>query len=193
MGAFARRRFHRARVAHARVRHRMGRAHGESLPLRAGTARVPLRPAFLTSLASVPDRCAIHQTGNNHMSGLRTCLLICLWLLPGLPGAARELHAVRDGACDGYPRLAIATMRGMCAGLVLGPTTQDPSRPLRLPRSLLQLDAGTWLVTALGAWDGTRGAVWRLRVAAGQPVQAQRLLEGLHLPHAIALGPDGRV
>lgn len=127
------------------------------------------------------------------MPGLRTCLLVCLWLLPVLSCAARERHAVQGQACDGYPRLAIGTLPGMCAGLVIGPTTQDPSGPLRLPRSLLQLDAGTWLVTDLGAWDGARGAVWRLRTAAGRQVEAERLLEGLHLPHAIARGPDGRV
>jgi len=127
------------------------------------------------------------------MPGLRVCLLIALWLLPAMAGAARERHAVQGAPCGGYPRLAIETMRGMCAGLVVGPTTQDPSRPLRLPRSLLQLDADTWLVTDLGAWDGARGAVWRLRTGSGQPVAVERVLDGLHLPHAIARGPDGRV
>jgi len=127
------------------------------------------------------------------MPGLRVCLLIALWLLPVMAGAARERHAVQGAPCGGYPRLAIETMRGMCAGLVVGPTTQDPSRPLRLPRSLLQLDADTWLVTDLGAWEGARGAVWRLRTGPSDAVAVDRVLDGLHLPHAIARGPDGRV
>lgn len=124
---------------------------------------------------------------------LRAGLLVCLMLMPVALCAARERHAVTGASCDGYPRLAIDTMRGMCAGLVVGPTTADPARALRLPRSLLQLDAETWLVTDLGAWDGTRGAVWRLRTEEGGAVDVQRVLDGLHLPHAIARGPDGQV
>ncbi|WP_101926490.1 MULTISPECIES: PQQ-dependent sugar dehydrogenase [Luteimonas] len=127
------------------------------------------------------------------MHGLRVCALIVLWLLPVLLSTARERHAVEATPCGGYPRLAIGTMRGMCAGLVAGPTTQDPTRALRLPRSLLQLDAGTWLVTDLGAWEGARGAVWRLRAAPGAAVAVEPVLEGLQLPHAIARGPDGGI
>ncbi len=124
---------------------------------------------------------------------LRVCMLLVLCGLPVLACAARERHVVEAGTCGGYPRLAIETMRGMCAGLVVGPTTVAPSRTLRLPRSLLQLDADTWLVTDLGAWDGTRGMVWRLRTGADGAVEVQPVLDGLHLPHAIARGPDGRV
>jgi len=124
---------------------------------------------------------------------LRACLLACLTLLPVASGTARERHAVEGPSCGGYPRLAIDTMRGMCAGRVVGPTTDEPSRTLRLPRSLLQLDADTWLVTDLGAWDGTRGVVWRLRIGADGAVAVTPVLEGLHLPHAIARGPDGLV
>lgn len=58
------------------------------------------------------------------MRGLRVCVLVCLWLLPVWLCAARERHAVDGASCGGYPRLAIGTMRGMCAGLVVGPTTQ---------------------------------------------------------------------
>lgn len=127
------------------------------------------------------------------MRGLCKWVLIVLAASVVLPAAARERHVVRGPLCGGYPRLAIDTMRGMCAGLVIGPTTQAPSRPLRLPRSLLQLDATTWLVTDLGAWDGKRGSVWRLRVRPGETASVEPLLDGLQLPHAIARGPDGRV
>lgn len=123
----------------------------------------------------------------------RLPLLVLLMLSPLMADAARERHAVDGAPCDGYPRLAIETLRGMCAGLVIGPTTQDPTRALRLPRSLLQLDANTWLVTDLGAWDGTGGAVWRLRTGGDGTASVEKLLDGLHLPHAIARGPDGRV
>ncbi|NYZ63233.1 PQQ-dependent sugar dehydrogenase [Luteimonas deserti] len=127
------------------------------------------------------------------MPRLRPAALLVLCLVPLLAAGAREPHRVAGDACDGYPRLAIGTMRGMCAGLVLGPTTQDPTRPLRLPRSLLQLDADTWLVTDLGAWEGARGAVWRIRTGVGTKARLDRVLDGLHLPHAIARGPDGAI
>ncbi|MBS7456023.1 PQQ-dependent sugar dehydrogenase [Coralloluteibacterium stylophorae] len=127
------------------------------------------------------------------MQSLRACVLIVLCLWPAATPFARERHAVEGVPCGGYPRLAIGTLRGMCAGLVLGPTTADGSRPIRLPRSLLQLDAKTWLITDLGAWEGARGAVWRLRTGPGAAVAVERVLDGLHLPHAIARGPDGLV
>ena len=127
------------------------------------------------------------------MRNLRVCALLLLCGLPALVGAARERHAVEGDTCGGYPRLAIETMRGMCAGRVLGPTTEDATRTVRLPRSLLQLDAQTWLVTDLGAWDGTRGAVWRVRTGPDGVVDVAVVLEGLHLPHAIARGPDGGI
>lgn len=127
------------------------------------------------------------------MQSLRICVLLLLCCLPVLVCAARERHAVEGDACGGYPRLAIETMPGMCAGRVLGPTTEDPTRTVRLPRSLLQLDAQTWLVTDLGAWDGTRGAVWRVHTGADGAVDLAVALDGLHLPHAIARGPDGGV
>lgn len=93
-------------------------------------------------------------------------------------------------ACGGYPRMAIGMASGYCAGLVFGPTKGKP-RQIRLPRSLVQLDHDTWLVSDLGAWQGKRGAIWRLRVQPGQPAELTRLLTGLQLPHALALGPDG--
>ncbi|MGQ4659599.1 PQQ-dependent sugar dehydrogenase [Lysobacter sp. F6437] len=127
------------------------------------------------------------------MTMLRALVVAATCLLSVLPCAARERYAVQGESCDGYPRLAIETMRGMCAGLVVGPTVQDPARELRLPRSLLQLDADTWLVTDLGRWDGSRGAVWKLHTRPGESATLERIIDGLHLPHAIVRGPDGLV
>ena len=94
--------------------------------------------------------------------------------------------------CGGYPRLPIGMAKGFCAGLVFAPTP-GKARRIRLPRSLLQLDDGTWLVTDLGGWGTRRGAVWRLEARPGAPAEATRLIDGLQLPHALAMGPDGRV
>jgi len=109
------------------------------------------------------------------------------------PLHARELHTRLEGECGGLPRLDIGTVHGMCAGLVLGPTRQDRTRPIRLPRSLLQLSKTEWLVSDLGAWDRPRGAVWKLTLQPGREPEAVRLLGDLHVPHALARGPDGRV
>lgn len=123
-----------------------------------------------------------------------TAVLALSVLLPAVVRAApRVVHAAPQGTCDGYPRLDIGMAAGTCAGLVAGPTGAARSRPLRLPRSLLQLDDETWLVSDLGRWDGVGGAVWKLHARPGQAPALTRLLDGLHLPHALATGPDGRV
>src|SRR5206468_3393678 len=57
---------------------------------------------------------------------------------------AREPYNLApDAPCDGYARLPIGMAKGMCAGLVAGPTTADPTRRIRMPRSLLEVDANT--------------------------------------------------
>ena len=106
--------------------------------------------------------------------------------------AARVPYTTR-GTCDGYPRLVIGMAQGFCAGLVAGPSAQEPRRQMLLPRSLLQLDARTWLVSDLGGWGTTRGVVWKLESQSGQPTTLTPLISGLNLPHALALGADGLV
>ena len=61
-----------------------------------------------------------------------------------------------------------------------------------MPRGLLELPDGDWLVTDLGSWDAGRGAVWRMSPAADGGVRWTRLIRGLSMPHTIAHGPDGR-
>lgn len=106
---------------------------------------------------------------------------------------AREPYTLATGRCGGFPRLNIGMAEGLCAGLVAGPTQSDPTRQIRMPRSLLELDARTWLVTDLGAWSGKRGAVWRLRLGEGKSATIEPLIQGLQQPHSLARGPDGRV
>ena len=103
----------------------------------------------------------------------------------------------RDGrACDGYPRAAIETAKGICAGLVLAPPPAGlpPSkRTIHMPRTLLALPGGDWLVVDLGTWDPGRGSVWRLTPRPGGEPTLKRVLTRLDLPHTLAIGPDGKV
>ena len=111
--------------------------------------------------------------------------------LSAVQAAPRVAYTV-SGTCDGWPRLMIETQAGMCAGLVVGPTPGAfTQRQLRLPRTLVQLDAQTWLVADLSDWTRPRGVIWKLTVAPGQSVQLTPLLTGLSLPHGLAIGPNG--
>ncbi len=111
-------------------------------------------------------------------------LLLFLTLLAA-PAAAQP-----RATCDGYPRADIGMARGYCAGLVVTPAG---GRQIRLPRSLVQLANGDWIVSDLGGWRTANGALWRLSASPGRPPRLTRLIGGLHLPHALAVGPDGRL
>ncbi|HET7126494.1 MAG TPA: hypothetical protein VFI26_05315, partial [Lysobacter sp.] len=112
---------------------------------------------------------------------------------PASAAERRESYAAPVGTCDGYPKLSIGMAKGFCAGLVAGPTRTDTSRTMLFPRELVELDDDTWLVTDLGGWGTTRGAVWKLKAKRGEPSRVSRMLGGLNLPHAIAMGTDGKV
>ena len=106
--------------------------------------------------------------------------------------AADQPKASGSTTCGGYPRVQIGMAKGYCAGLVWAPTP-GKVRQLRLPRSLLQLDDDVWLVTDLGGWGTQRGAVWKVAAKPGTRTQVTRLMGGLQLPHAMAMGADGKV
>ncbi|WP_296594949.1 PQQ-dependent sugar dehydrogenase [Phenylobacterium sp.] len=103
----------------------------------------------------------------------------------------------RDGrTCDGYARAPIETVRGMCAGIVLAPPPEGlraSKRTLHLPRTLLALADGSFLVADLGTWDAGRGSLWRLTPKPGAEPVLKRLLTRLDLPHTLAVGPDGKI
>lgn len=116
---------------------------------------------------------------------MRILGLLALVLLLASPAAAQP-----PATCDGYPRADIGMARGMCAGLVASRTDQ---RQMRLPRSLVQWPGGDWIVSDLGGWGTSRGVIWRLTAAPGKPPRLVKLLDGLNLPHALGIGPDGRL
>lgn len=62
-----------------------------------------------------------------------------------------------------------------------------------MPRGLLALPNGDWLVTDLGSWEQGRGAIWRLSFGADGAPRWRRLAQGLSMPHTAARGPDGRI
>lgn len=62
-----------------------------------------------------------------------------------------------------------------------------------MPRGLLALPDGDWLVTDLGSWDQGRGAIWRLSFGSDGSPRWRRLAQGLSMPHTAARGPDGRI
>jgi glucose/arabinose dehydrogenase len=130
------------------------------------------------------------------MSNASQCAIAAVIALamanPASTAERRESYAAPSATCDGWPRLPIGMAKGYCAGLVAGPTRADGSRPMRFPRELVQLDDDTWLVTDLGGWGTSQGAVWKLETKRGAATRVSRLLGGLHLPHAIRLGADGK-
>lgn len=104
--------------------------------------------------------------------------------------AAIDHRYAVSGDCDGRPATTVRMAKGYCLGLVWqGEGADGP----RMPRGLLALADGSWLVTDLGGWKAGLGAVWRLAVAADGALAWRVLAKGLSMPHTVARGPDGRV
>lgn len=120
-------------------------------------------------------------------------VLLALCLVGGGAAEARapERTYATDGVCAGLPRTKVETVQGACMGLVWQGAAGDTGP--RMPRKLLPLAKGDWLVTDLGGWEAGRGALWRLSFDRGDRPVWRRLTGGLTMPHTVAAGPDGRV
>jgi len=122
--------------------------------------------------------------------------LALLLMLPAAPALAAPYVLTPGQTCDGWPRLPIEMTPGLCAGPVVGPppgTRGRSNRVLRMPRTLVQLPGGDWIVADLGGWDPGKGSVWRLRADPGRLVVLTPLLKRLTMPHGLGIGPDGLV
>jgi glucose/arabinose dehydrogenase len=116
-------------------------------------------------------------------------LLLILLAGPAMGQGAGRAYAV-EGDCGGRPRTLVPMAPGYCLGRVW--QRSDGEGP-RMPRGLLELPDGDWLVTDLGSWDAARGALWRMSTGADGAVRWSRLMRGLSMPHTLARGPDGRI
>ncbi|MEG0819971.1 MAG: gluconolaconase, partial [Brevundimonas sp.] len=67
-----------------------------------------------------------------------------------------------SGECGGRPATTVRMAPDLCLGLVWQGAGADGPR---MPRGLMQLADGDWLVTDLGGWEAGKGAVWRLSFA----------------------------
>lgn len=103
-------------------------------------------------------------------------------------GMARA-YAV-SGECAGWPATTVRMVAGACMGRIWQRTGSDGPR---MPRDLLELDDGDWLVTDLGSWDAGSGALWRMSPRRNGTVRWTRLMRGLSMAHTLARGPDGRI
>lgn len=125
---------------------------------------------------------------------IRRMLILAALLLTGIAAPATGQDRARQyavsGDCDGRPRTLVRMAEGYCLGRVWQRTGNEGPR---MPRGLLQLADGDWIVTDLGSWDASRGALWRMTPRPDGEVRWTRLMRGLSMPHTVAHGPDGRV
>src|SRR5690606_15382437 len=77
-----------------------------------------------------------------------------------------------------------------CMGLVWQGIGRDGPA---MPRGLLALEGGDWLVSDLGGWEAGKGGLWRLSFDRQQAPQWRKLVSGLSMPHTVKRGPDGRI
>ena len=119
-------------------------------------------------------------------------LLALLSLLLATPVSARGAQGAyaTDGDCGGRPMTTVRMAPGYCLGLVWqGAGAEGP----RMPRGLLALSNGDWLVTDLGNRYPGNGAIWRLSFGPDSAPRWRRLAQGLNMPHTAERGPDGRI
>ncbi len=127
------------------------------------------------------------------LGALAATLLTSGAALSAHAATAHIAYATGGSPCGGFPRAAVGTEPGMCAGLVLAPA--GGARRIRMPRTLLGLDGAgrDWLVSDLGSWTPGTGGVWRLKLDAHGAATIVPVLKGLAMPHTLAKGPDGGV
>jgi glucose/arabinose dehydrogenase len=105
--------------------------------------------------------------------------------------AAAGVHGsqyARSGLCGPYALADVKTPKGVCVGVVAG-----PDQGLKMPRTIIEVGPGEFIITDMGGWVGPVGRVLRLRVAQDGTASVSQIYGGLYQPHGLARGPDGKI
>ncbi|MEZ4741048.1 MAG: PQQ-dependent sugar dehydrogenase [Bdellovibrionota bacterium] len=98
-----------------------------------------------------------------------------------------------DKSCYGFPRIWADSKEGTCVGMVSVSGADD--NKLLKPRSMLQIPGSRdFLLTDMGGWNPGKGRLLKLeKKDSGYAIKEIEGLKNLNLPHALALGPEGKV
>jgi glucose/arabinose dehydrogenase len=93
-------------------------------------------------------------------------------------------------SCGDFPRVAVDTAGGLCAGLVA-----QSDDALFKPRVFLELPGrnGEFIVSDLGNWQPEKGRLWYLDSRDPEHVVLEPILGGLTVPHQVIVGPGDLV
>src|SRR3984957_18226307 len=125
-------------------------------------------------------------------------LLVAALALAGPAWAAKVRPGYRPNPgelCGGYPNVPMQMAKGFCAGIVVAPPPAGlfaSKRQIHLPRTLLALPNGAFLVVDLGAWVPGKGAVWLMTPHPGRQPDWMLLQDRLDMPprHRRPLSPS---
>jgi glucose/arabinose dehydrogenase len=92
------------------------------------------------------------------------------------------------GRCGIFARADVETPNSMCVGVVAG-----KAQGLVMPRTIVELEPGKFLIADMGGWAKGRGRLLTLTIAQDGTPQIETLFPGLDRVHGLARGPDGLI
>lgn len=118
--------------------------------------------------------------------GLAQVFLLLMYIL-GL-SAPTALARPKNDTCAGLRRLPVETPEGSCLAVVI------EGSPLRIPRKIVQVPGQElFVISDVGDWRGGNLGKLFLLDNRGPSPSLRELLGGLNFPHALAVGPDGKI
>lgn len=95
---------------------------------------------------------------------------------------------VGRGRCGPYPRVAVKSPDWLCLGIVAG-----PDAGLIMPRTLVEIGTGRFVLADMGGWQNGRGRILALVPRPDGQARVTTLFDKLDMPHGLAVGPDRKV
>ena len=113
---------------------------------------------------------------------------------PALITTTQKYLTNNKDLCDGYPRIQVQTIDGLCVGLVT-----DKNQGLKMPRYAVQDKNNVIYVSDMGGWAYGRGTIWAIEETIDSNGLKQTRLTNLFpeksliMPNGLLVDPQGRI